>query len=108
LQTIEDGLPHLVWAVAVKTFAHGKDYIHHRQDSPVGGPLLQECPVGPKKFPDNSLNPVSPNSSLDLAMNTDAKSIVRLVVRGKDETEIIPLNSLPFLISLVVILCFSE
>jgi hypothetical protein len=64
--------------------------------------------MSPEKFPDNPFDPVSPYYPLELTMNTDAESVALFVVRGENETEVIPLNSLSSFIRQAVILRFRQ
>jgi hypothetical protein len=103
-----DGLFYRGRTVKVESFAYGENYIHRRCNATINGWCLQKCPVGPEEFPDDALDPVSFDCSLELAMNTDAESVDRFVVRGENETEMIPLNALPFLVYQAVFLGFGK
>lgn len=64
--------------------------------------------MSPEEFPDNTFDPVSPYYPFELAMNTDAESVVSFVVRGENETEVIPLDSLSSFVRQTVILRFCQ
>lgn len=103
-----DGLRNFGRTVESESFTYGENYIHRRCGAAIGDWYLQKIPVGPEEFPDDSFYPVSLNCSLELAMNTDAESVARFVVRGANETEMIPLNALPISVYQVVFLRFCK
>jgi len=91
-------------AVAEKVFPYREDNIHHLLIVTVESPLLQKCSMRPEEFPDNPFDPVSSCYPFELTMNTDAESVDSFVVRGENETELIPLNSLSNFVRQAVIL----
>jgi hypothetical protein len=60
-----------------ETFPYRYNYIHERQLTSLGTFFLKETFVYSEEFPDYSLDPVSLCRSLELAMNTDSKPVMR-------------------------------